>query len=411
MKRFSIFAAMLILASAVTVGCRKSEPCPQVVCPECPPPCPPKPPEPPKPVSAGGFVVVEETAEATQARAVLLTDARVHALIKALGLSHKIVDKDAKDAKGNVPSAVAKYLEAAKGKKLPRLFVVAADGSILSERDCPMGPAEFVAAFDSHKGPRKLGLKVADKPLKARWKKFGDSPSAPIIPRSQWKDVDMSAFLPPVHDQDGVGQCACDATTGAIETARAIAGLPYVQLSAADLYDRVNGGADNGSLLEDCMAEICDNGVAPASMVPPVWTRPGCSNVRGVVEERKKYRALEVYVAPNFDAYVSALNQGFIGVHGLMWCDNYSNTDSMGRLPIGCRGGAGGHALFAYGAKNINGKWYILTRNSWSPAWGVGGNCLIPEADFGRDISGWFLIRAVTYTDETPAAFAPEIAH
>ena len=38
-------------------------------------------------------------------------------------------------------------------------------------------------------------------------------------------------------------------------------GLVGPLLSPADLYDRINGGRDQGSMLEDAMAELAKNGV------------------------------------------------------------------------------------------------------------------------------------------------------
>jgi hypothetical protein len=107
---------------------------------------------------------------------------------------------------------------------------------------------------------------------------------------------------------------------------------------------------------------------------------------------------VEVYVCPTFDAIVSALQQGFVGQEGLMWYPNYK-PDSAGWLPKG-QGRPGGHALMAYGAvKNPHtGEWGILTRNSWTEGWGVHGNCIIPESAFGRDIGGFWVVRAVTET-------------
>jgi hypothetical protein len=44
--------------------------------------------------------------------------------------------------------------------------------------------------------------------------------------------------------------------------------------------------------------------------------------------------------------------------------------------------------------------WGIRTRNSWSSTWGIGGNCIIPEGNFG-DQQGWFAIRSVKQTPTT----------
>src|SRR5262245_23168894 len=106
---------------------------------------------------------------------------------------------------------------------------------------------------------RKLGnIAPPASRLRLSWPEYGSTDAVPLVPRDQWPGLIAQfpagpdyPFLPPVHDQDGVGQCNCDDTTALVESIRMTAGLPYGQLSAADLYDRINGGADNGSMLED----------------------------------------------------------------------------------------------------------------------------------------------------------------
>jgi hypothetical protein len=95
------------------------------------------------------------------------------------------------------------------------------------------------------------------------WQVFGDTPTCPLVRREEWPALILKfnhtdpthPNLPYVHDQDGVGQCNADATAAAAEYTRSVMGLDFVQLSAADLYDRINGGRDRGSLLEDALRE------------------------------------------------------------------------------------------------------------------------------------------------------------
>jgi hypothetical protein len=225
----------------------------------------------------------------------------------------------------------------------------------------------------------------------------------PLIPRAQWKPVDLSTFLPPVHDQDGRGQCASSSACTIVEACRAQAGLPYVYLSAGDLYSRVNGGRDDGSLLEDNMAELQQNGVCPVALVPYVWDGRTHSD-SATATARKPNRVLEIYQCDSFDAIASALQQGFFIQEGLAWFDNF-DPDSDGWLPARGRGNSGGHALAGYGLTQRNGAWGIKTRNSWGASWGNSrdgtlgaGNCVIPEALFDGQISGFWAVRAVYQT-------------
>ena len=54
---------------------------------------------------------------------------------------------------------------------------------------------------------RALGNNSVGVRMFATAKTYGDTPDAPMIPRSKWKPVNMERFLPPVHDQDGIGAC------------------------------------------------------------------------------------------------------------------------------------------------------------------------------------------------------------
>lgn len=358
----------------------------------------PNPPDPPDPQPVGKvsrFVVVEDTLRAGAWRGAILGSPQVAALYRSLqgtrtGPIHRLIDVA---AEGDDAAAVY-FRQAAQGKPLPWLWLLADDGKILKSVACPTTPEAFIAAFDLQAGPRSLGL-ILGKP-KLRWVEFGSTPNTPIIPRAQWKPVDLGAFLPPVHDQDGRGQCASSAACTAFEACRRQAGLPYVYASAGDLYSRVNGGRDQGSFLEDNLQELLTNGVATVASVPYVWDGRRY-NTAAIVAERRNFRVVEAYLCTSFDAMASAVQQGFFVEHGLMWFDNF-RPDADGWLPAAGRGGMGGHALCGYGLVQRNGVWGIRTRNSWSEGWGVAGNCVIPESLFDRDISGYWAVRAVVQT-------------
>lgn len=231
---------------------------------------------------------------------------------------------------------------------------------------------------------------------------YGDRADTPMIPRSQWPDLIAKmgdwkdyGFLPPTHDQDGVGQCNADATTGMAESMRLKQGLPLILLSAADLYDRINGGADNGSLLEDAMEEMMERGVGTVATSGAVWKR-GLN--KASAEERKRFRFLEVFTAPTFDHFFSGLLSGFDGNTGIMWGQN-DEPDGDGWLPASS-GQAGGHSLHSYMPAMRQGRGGIQfgcpTHNSWAERWGVKGKCIIPESRYKGPVGGLFLVRVIT---------------
>jgi hypothetical protein len=239
-------------------------------------------------------------------------------------------------------------------------------------------------------------------PLRFEWPLYGETPQAPLVPRNEWRDrIDErggrgpeSPFLSPVHDQNGQGMCNASATASALESQRLKQGLPLVQLSAGDLYWRINGGQDRGSMLEDGLAEITSEGIASVA-VAPYLTRS--ANSPGAAEDRRKYRVLEAYLCPTFDHCLSATLMGFDLISGIPWYDNY-RVDGDGWLPLIPTGNSGGHAVHGYKPTYrdmgypVFGIWH---KNSWTSRWGKNGLCVFPEVAYQRPIGGWWAIRAV----------------
>ena len=231
---------------------------------------------------------------------------------------------------------------------------------------------------------------------------YGDTADTPMVARSLWPDLIAKMgdwkdypFLPPTHDQDGVGQCNADATTGMAESMRLKQGLPLVQLSAADLYDRINGGQDQGSLLEDAMAEMMGKGVGTLATCGAVWKR---GQTKASAQERARFKFLEVFTCPTFDHLMSALFYHFDVNTGIMWGSNY-NPDGDGWLPESPSGG-GGHSLHSYMPAMRQGRsgvqYGAATHNSWADRWGLQGKCVIPERAYRGPVGGWFAVRVIT---------------
>lgn len=399
-------ACALLLAALLAAGCQggctpKPQPDPQPIPQPLPPqPVPPGPQPDPQPAAVAGFVIVEDTSAAGQARGMFLGSPKVSAFLKNSGLSHAIVSTGAVDPDGKpVGGTLGQLIADGKAKGLPRLYQLDAAGKSVKDAPCPLDPDQFVAAFaPRQQHPRAMGM-IAAKP-KLKWAVYGTTPQTPMIPRAQWKEVDLEAYLPPVKDQDGIGACNAFATITATEASREIAGLSYVKLSPGWLYGRINGGRDQGSTLEDGLAWMVEHGTCTSATVGDLSWR---SNPSKAAQEAKNYRVVEAYLCPTVDHMASALQQGFVIVEGLLWRDNFT-PDKDGWLPSVGRGGAGGHALCGYGLTQRNGVWGIKTRNSWGVTWGNGGNCVIPESLFDGQISGYWAIRSVT---RTPEPFPP----
>ena len=251
---------------------------------------------------------------------------------------------------------------------------------------------------------RRLGNLLPDPArTKVGFPVFGETPIARLIPRAEWDGLiaaytspdGFDPFVPPVHDQNGVGQCNCSTTTLLAEYLRARQGLPYVKLSAADLYHRINWGRDGGSLLEDALKEMLTNGVGTVATCGYLW-KSGEFKGPASAEERERFRFLEVYECPTFDHVMSAVLQGFAVNTGIMWYSNYQPGPD-GWLPRGS-GGAGGHSIFGYRPAKRGNEYGIWHQNSWGPNWprpGAGGRFVIPESAYTGPVGGWFAVRAI----------------
>jgi hypothetical protein len=109
------------------------------------PPTPPSPPAPPATLGKAWLVVIEETAQAAAGRGAFLADPSLVAYLQAKGWRQRLADKDAVDASGACPADLCGYLAAAKGKKLPYLFVVDEHGHARYQGEVPATPAALLA--------------------------------------------------------------------------------------------------------------------------------------------------------------------------------------------------------------------------------------------------------------------------
>lgn len=257
---------------------------------------------------------------------------------------------------------------------------------------------------------RKLGCLPLERPGTTRlaWPVFGDTIGSPdLVPRDQWFEVDYRPYCSPIKDQDGKSACNAFDTIMLLEMERRRTGLKDVKLSPGDLYYRINGGRDQGSMLEDALETVIRDGVATAATVPELAVYKRDVNEAAAQQERPLYRMLEAWWCPTFPHAASAYMRGYFVSQGIMWYGN-DNPDADGWIPVGGRGRAGGHAIAGCGltARMQGGKtvWGSRSANSWTPRWGRNGFFVIPEerANEGGNNFGWWAIRSVTVPSDDP---------
>lgn len=99
------------------------------------------------------IVVIEETADGAGARGNLLLSRVVATRLNEKGIRHRIVDKDGRSANGLPPADVKRFLDDAKGKTLPRLYLLDDAGyEIAPALDMPNDTAKLLELLKKYGG-------------------------------------------------------------------------------------------------------------------------------------------------------------------------------------------------------------------------------------------------------------------
>ena len=138
-------------------------------------------------------------------------------------------------------------------------------------------------------------------------------------------------------------------------------GLPRVVLSSGNLYNRVCGGVDRGSALDDALEELVTNGVCTADLQDPNEWR---TLAPGWKQEARHFKVLEF----------TDLNGSVAGL--------FSSLQRRQPVVIGVNWpGGGGHCVLAVGCrKDSRGNWEAEILNSWKKSWGDGGFGFLAQA-------------------------------
>jgi len=202
--------------------------------------------------------------------------------------------------------------------------------------------------------------------------------SGPMLTQTQIEDIAKSGTARGkdrfdssyITDQGQFGSCNGHAGAGALSRARVRRGLDYVKLSGAYLYSLINGGRDNGSLLEDGMAAMQSRGIASAAAVNPSQIYPSKYNKAQADAEAAQYKGFECYAVNTQQGLFSALASGFDCVVALCANNGFMQLDSRGVA----QGGAGtlNHAVSTDGLW-WDGELIADGYNSWGLSYGIQG--------------------------------------
>jgi hypothetical protein len=224
----------------------------------------------------------------------------------------------------------------------------------------------------------------------------------PVLPESEWREIDMESFTAEVKNQGMSSACVGHGCSSGLEMAILQAGRPKQALSAFFLYSLINHGRDAGSSISDALLALKSTGTCPEDMAPQGAMFAGqfpdtCKRAAA------RFRLFEAYQCGTFEEICSAITLGFPTPLGLYVGQNFSSVDSEGICPPP-NGGGGGHCVLGMGLKKTSRGWAVKIQNSWGTRFGQGGHAYLLKQSLQYMQPDAFAIQAPTDDPQDPDA-------
>jgi len=205
-----------------------------------------------------------------------------------------------------------------------------------------------------------------------------------------------------IQDQGQYGSCNGFAGAAALTRARIRRGLKRVNLSGAYLYSLINGGRDNGSMLDDGMQALQSRGCATIETVKSHQIYPSKYDRSKADREAAKHKALECYQIGSREGLWTALALGFDVVVAVHAGSQYSQLDVNG--VSGVNRGNGNHAVICDGLMYAGGEIVGDSPGSWGVRWGEKGRTKLRWRHFEQTIGvhSFYAIRSSTDGEDGP---------
>lgn len=205
-----------------------------------------------------------------------------------------------------------------------------------------------------------------------------------------------------IQDQGQYGSCNGFAAAAALTRARIRRGLKRKTLSGSYLYSLINGGRDNGSMLDDGMRVLQSRGCATLETVKANQIYPSKYDRSKADREASKYKAVECYQIGSREGLFTALALGFDVVVAVHAGNSFSSLDRNGIA--GVNRGQGNHAVMADGLLYAGGEIVADGVNSWGTRWGDRGRMLMRWKHFEQTIGvhSFYAVRSATDGDDSP---------
>ncbi|WP_425593104.1 C1 family peptidase [Leptospira wolffii] len=228
-----------------------------------------------------------------------------------------------------------------------------------------------------------------------------------IAHRGLPSSVDLSDMMPPVGDQGQQSSCVAWSTAYATKSYQEYterknrgwklsdqSGNPNYSniFSPAFIYNQINGGRDNGSLISDAMRLVVESGAAPWTSMPynpsDYLSRPPQSAVSTAANYKAKEFLRVRQTDPN--ELKNQLAQGRPVVAGIIVYENFMNLKGKQIYKDGVGKTYGGHAIAIVGYDDSKGAFKFI--NSWSTNWGDQGYGYIDYRWFTRVCQSAFVL-------------------
>jgi len=206
-----------------------------------------------------------------------------------------------------------------------------------------------------------------------------------------------------IMNQGKYGSCNGWSAASALRRARRRCGHKDAVLSGTYVYSLINGNRDNGSMLDDGMRVITEQGVATVDRVSPSQIYRKQYNTAAADREASRFKALECYRLEMIDELWTALALGWDCVVVVHANSSFSKLNSKGIA--GYSRGMGNHAVGADGLLWVGGEIVADGWNHWGLQYGDMGRMFLTYRHFEETIGvhSFYAIRSATDDgDERP---------
>lgn len=220
---------------------------------------------------------------------------------------------------------------------------------------------------------RLLGTII--KPATGRYRPWREA-HPKVIPESEWWEVDRRPIFdaPFILDQRNHGACVGYSSAAALMRARFLAGEESVNiLSGMFVYAQINGGRDQGAVIEDAFPVLENLGVPFDVTVPCEDKYINKANIpQQAYTEAKRNVAMECYTLGSWQDTAEAILQDYVPVFPVMVGNTYDDFDAEGIS--GVDNGMGNHSVHGDSLlRSSKYGWKIRQPNTWGYSWGEKG--------------------------------------